>query len=42
MAVPNYQKIMLPFLKVLADEKPHKLQEIKDILVDELELSLFH
>lgn len=46
MAVPDYQSLMLPLLRILGDEKEHALHEVKDTLIelfsltreDELEL----
>ncbi|GAX90740.1 restriction endonuclease [Effusibacillus lacus] len=39
MAVPDFQSLMLPFLKKLADRKEHSLSEIFDILAEEFHLT---
>jgi restriction system protein len=39
MAIPNYQSLMLPFLKLLADGAEHTLQELNDKLSDEFQLT---
>jgi restriction system protein len=39
MAIPNYQSIMLPFLKLLADGAEHTLQDIIDKLSVEFQLT---
>lgn len=39
MAIPNYQKIMLPLLKVLSDEKDHDRKDVVAILGKEFKLT---
>ena len=39
MAVPDYQTLMLPLLKIAADEKEHSLKEALDVLSKEFDLS---
>ncbi|EGK08139.1 restriction endonuclease [Kroppenstedtia eburnea] len=39
MSVPDYQSLMLPFLKILADGQVHSLGEIKDRLAKEFKLT---
>lgn len=39
MAIPDYQTIMLPLLKFLADEKEHHVQEVVKALADKFKLS---
>lgn len=39
MAMPTYEDIMLPFLKRLADGQVHSLQELRQVLADELQLT---
>lgn len=39
MGVPDYQSLMLPLLKTLADGKEHRLQEIRELLAIRLQLS---
>lgn len=37
--IPDFQTLMLPFLKIAADEQPHTLNEIEKKLSDEFNLS---
>lgn len=39
MAMPTYEDIMLPFLKRLSDGQVHSLQELRQVLADELQLT---
>jgi restriction system protein len=39
MAIPDYQTLMLPLLKIAADEKEHSLKEALDVLSKEFDLS---
>ncbi len=39
MAIPDYQSIMLPLLKLAGDEQEHKISEVTDMLADQFELS---
>jgi len=39
MAIPDYQSIMLPLLKLAGDKLEHKMSEVTDILADHFELS---
>ena len=39
MPIPDYQTIMLPFLKFADDEKEHSLREVTAFLADEFQLS---
>ncbi len=39
MAIPDYQSIMLPLLKLLKDEKEHSLREVSDKLANVFNLS---
>ena len=39
MAIPDFQKIMLPVLKFLGDKQEHSLRETIDSLADEFDLS---
>jgi restriction system protein len=39
MAVPDFQSIMLPLLKLSADQKEHTVKEIEDILANEFNLT---
>ncbi|OAZ58826.1 Mrr restriction system protein [Bacillus siamensis] len=39
MTIPGYQEFMYPFLKILSDEKEHRLQELYVKLAKELNLS---
>lgn len=39
MAIPNFQAIMLPFLKRIGDAKDHKIGQITDQLADYFELT---
>lgn len=39
MAIPDYQKIMLPLLKFVADEKEHSIHEAIKVLADQFNLS---
>ena len=40
MAIPDYQKLMLPVLKLAADEKEHKFSQAVEDLADEFALSM--
>lgn len=39
MAIPDYQSIMLPLLKLAGDRKEHSLREAVEILADEFNLT---
>ena len=39
MAIPDFQSIMLPLLKFLADKKEHSLRETIEYLADEFKLT---
>jgi restriction system protein len=39
MAIPDFQKIMLPFLKFLGDRQEHSIGETVDSLADQFDLS---
>jgi restriction system protein len=39
MAIPDFQKIMLPFLKFLGDRQEHSIGEMADNLADQFDLS---
>ena len=39
MAIPDYQTIMLPLLKLSADQNEHQFRDIVEILAHEFELS---
>jgi restriction system protein len=39
MAIPNYEKIMLPLFKITADEKEHTLEEVSDTLAEQFSLT---
>ncbi|OEU83318.1 MAG: restriction endonuclease [Desulfobacterales bacterium S5133MH4] len=39
MAIPDFQKIMLPLLKILGDEQEHSIRETVDSLADQFDLS---
>ncbi len=39
MAIPKYDELMLPVLKVLSDEKEHRITEIVDILGKQYKLT---
>ena len=39
MAIPDYQTLMLPLLKIASDEKEHSLKEALDVLSKEFDLS---
>ncbi len=39
MAVPDYQSLMLPLLKITSDEKEHSLNEAIEKLAQQLGLS---
>lgn len=39
MAIPDYQTIMLPVLKLAGDGKPHRIREAIELLTDEFNLS---
>ena len=39
MAIPDYQSIMLPLLKLAGDKQEHKISEVTDTLADQFELS---
>ena len=39
MAIPDFQKIMLPFLKFLGDKQEHSIGETVDSLADQFDLS---
>lgn len=39
MAIPDYQSIMLPFLKLAGDKAEHSLREANDILAQEFQLT---
>ena len=39
MAIPDYQTLMLPLLKIADDEKEHSLKDALDVLSKEFDLS---
>ncbi len=39
MAIPDYQSIMLPLLKLTGDQQEHKMSEVTDTLADQFNLS---
>ena len=39
MAIPDYQSIMLPLLKLAGDKQEHKMSDVTDRLADQLDLS---
>lgn len=39
MAIPDYQSLMLPLLKVLADKQEHAMPEVTTLLADQFQLS---
>lgn len=39
MAIPDFQKIMLPLLQYASDEQEHSLREAIEALADEFKLS---
>lgn len=39
MAVPDFQSLMLPFLRLVGDGREHSLSEVADVLTDQLNLS---
>ncbi|CAN1212296.1 restriction endonuclease [Tumidithrix helvetica PCC 7403] len=39
MAIPDFQTLMLPFMKFSSDRKEHSLREVTDYLIDEFKLS---
>ena len=39
MAIPNYQSILLPLLKLINDKQEHSLRETIEILADEFHLT---
>ena len=39
MAIPDFQKIMLPLLKFLEDKQEHSIRETIDSLADQFDLS---
>jgi restriction system protein len=39
MAVPDYQSLMLPLLKIAADRNEHRLSEATEMLAEQLKLS---
>jgi len=39
MAIPDYQSIMLPLLKLAGDQQEHKMKEITDTLADQFNLT---
>ncbi len=39
MAIPDFQKIMLPLLKFLEDKQEHSIRETIDSLTDQFDLS---
>ncbi len=39
MAIPDYQKIMLPFLKLTLDQKEHSKRQVFDALTEEFKLT---
>ena len=40
MAIPDYQQILLPFLKLASDEQTHSLQEAYQALPDQFNLTM--
>jgi restriction system protein len=39
MAIPDYQTIMLPFLRLLEDDQEHTINNISDVLADQFNLT---
>lgn len=39
MAVPDFQSLMLPFLRLVGDGREHSLSKVTDVLADQLNLS---
>ncbi len=39
MAIPDYQTLMLPLLESLADQQPHKIRELTDVLANTFHLT---
>lgn len=39
MAIPDFQSLMLPLLKVLADKQEHAMREVMPLLSDQFQLS---
>jgi len=39
MAIPDYQTLMLPFLRAVADERDHKMRDVTAKLAREFELT---
>lgn len=39
MAIPDYQSIMLPLLRLAGDKEEHSLREANDILAQEFQLT---
>lgn len=39
MAIPDYQSIMLPLLKLAGDQQGHKTSEVTDTLADKFTLT---
>ncbi len=39
MAIPDYQSIMLPLLKLAGDQQEHKMKEVTDTLADQFNLT---
>lgn len=39
MSIPDFQTIMLPFLRVMSDGQEHSIQELTDLLAKEFSLS---
>ncbi len=40
MAIPDYQTLMLPLLRVIEDEKEHTFKDTVEALADQFELSV--
>lgn len=39
MAIPDYQTVMLPLLRLLADQRPHRIRELTEVLADTFDLT---
>jgi restriction system protein len=39
VAIPDYQTLMLPLLKLLADQQPHHIRELTGVLANEFDLT---
>ncbi len=39
MAIPDFQSLMLPLLKLLADKQEHAMREVTTLLSDQFQLT---